>query len=118
MSFTLYMFIPHCKIFKVKSTHPDVCQCRRTSGQLKESNTATFQFQRKLLVLWGNLLFETRSLQYVKMEKVYYEQNCKVKKSFKDVTLHVCLQNLGFEKSMKNSCDGCNVEICKKISRW
>ena len=48
----------HTKIFEAKSTHPKVCQGRRSSGQMKATNTATFQFQQKLLVLWVNVFWD------------------------------------------------------------
>ena len=67
----------HCKIFEAKSALPKVYQCRKTRGQRKVINTAAFQFQRKLLVFWGNVFFKTRSSQSVKMEKVYFVQNCR-----------------------------------------
>ena len=75
--FRLYIFIPHCKICEANPTHPKVYQCRRTSDQTKVINTATLQSQNKLLVLWGNMFFETRSSQSLKMEKVYSMQNCR-----------------------------------------
>ena len=113
------MLIPHCKIFETKSTHPKVCQYRRISGQTKVINTATFQFQRKLLVLWGNVfwdqifaiyqdgksLFCAELLTVVKGEKVTAGMSFCINDD-KNLSLFLSvLQNLGFEKSTKKSCD-------------
>ena len=77
LHYTIFIFIPHSKILEAKSNYPKVCQCRKTSGQTKAMNTATFQLQRKLLALWGNVFFETTSSKFIKMEKVYSVQNCR-----------------------------------------
>lgn len=122
--FTLCIFKPHRKIFEAKSTHPKVCQCRRTSGQTKSINTTNFQFQGKLLVLVGKCVLWDQILAIREDgEKLFYVELQTVVKGKKfqgchtagmcfrindDENLSLILsvpQNLDFKKSTKHSWD-------------
>ena len=124
LHYTIFIFIPHSKILEAKSNYPKVCQCRKTSGQTKAMNTATFQLQRKLLALWEmcslrphprnssrwrkSILSRTvdRGEENKKFQRHHTAGMCSCTSDDGNLSLLLSgLQNLGFEKSTKNSCD-------------
>ena len=72
-----YTFSYH--IAKYLKRNPPTQKCSSVEDQWpnKGNQHSYLQFQRKLLVLWGNVFFETRYLQSIKMEKVHSVQNCR-----------------------------------------